>query len=158
DGIARVLDFGTAKAAGRAHATRDGQVKGKAAYMSPEQVRGEPLDRRTDLYAASVVLWEGLVGERLFLADRPLGSMTRVLQHDAPPPSALRAAIPPTLDAVVMKGLARCPEDRFQTASEMADALDLALRGAPREEVRAWMTSIAADGLRARSARLEAVE
>jgi serine/threonine-protein kinase len=66
DGIARVLDFGIAKAKGRAHHTETGQIKGKFAYMPPEQLRAEALDRRADLYAAGVVLWESLVGARLF--------------------------------------------------------------------------------------------
>ena len=66
DGSARVVDFGVAKAAGRLQTTREGQIKGKLAYMPPEQIRGEALDRRVDVYAASVVAWEALAGKRLF--------------------------------------------------------------------------------------------
>src|SRR5580692_3839687 len=71
DGIARVVDFGVAKAAGRLQSTRDGQVKGKAAYMSPEQLRGDGVDRRSDVYACGVVLWEMLTGQRLFAGGSP---------------------------------------------------------------------------------------
>ena len=69
DGITRVADFGIAKAAGRAQSTQDGQLKGKLCYMAPEQLAQRPVDRRTDVYSASVVLWEALTGQRLFQAD-----------------------------------------------------------------------------------------
>ncbi|HEY6462542.1 MAG TPA: serine/threonine-protein kinase, partial [Polyangiaceae bacterium] len=74
DGSARVVDFGVAKAAGRMQTTREGQVKGKAAYMAQEQLRGGAVDRRTDVYSAAVVLWETLTGERLFKSDTPAGA------------------------------------------------------------------------------------
>src|SRR5262245_13846810 len=91
DGVARMVDFGVAKAAGRAQVTREGQVKGKLGYMAPEQLRGAELDRRADVYATSVVLWESLVGERL-----PEGEKKA--------PSGVVPGLPPALDAVVLRG------------------------------------------------------
>src|SRR6185436_2819753 len=79
DGVSRLVDFGVSKAAGRLQTTRDGQVKVKCAYMSPEQLRGREVDARTDVYAAALVLWETLTGRRLFMADSPEGTMTLVL-------------------------------------------------------------------------------
>ncbi len=69
DGVPRIIDFGVAKAAGRVHSTKNGDLKGKLAYMSPEQIRGSGITRRTDVYAASVVLWEALVGKKLFRGE-----------------------------------------------------------------------------------------
>jgi serine/threonine-protein kinase len=77
DGVTRLLDFGIAKASGRLQTTRDGQLKGKLSYMAPEQVRNEPTTPRTDIYAASVVLWELLTGQRLFYADSEVGTITK---------------------------------------------------------------------------------
>jgi serine/threonine-protein kinase len=142
DGVARVADFGVAKAASRVHTTRGGDVKGKISYMAPEQLLQEEIDRRTDLYGASIVLWEALVGRRMF----PLGdigsAVARLLQNVPPePPSKYAPDIPPALDALVLKGLARRREDRFATAREMAQALELAMPPASLEVggiVEAW--------------------
>ncbi len=87
DGLARVLDFGIAKAAGRLQSTRDGELKGKLSYMPPEQLRREPLGRRGDVYSAAVVLWETLTGERLFGGDDEGGIVTRVLMGKVQAPS-----------------------------------------------------------------------
>ena len=91
DGIARVLDFGVAKALGRAQTTRDGQIKGKLSYLAPEQLNGE-ISRQSDIYAASVVLWEVLAGERLFQADNPGELLNQLISKEVPPRAPWQAA------------------------------------------------------------------
>ncbi len=113
--MARVVDFGIASAAGRSHATPIGQVKGKLAYMAPEQLREASVDRRADVYAASAVLWETLTGRRCFDGSSDGATVTKVLDGALEPPSRLEAAVPPELDSIVMKGLAYRPEDRFES-------------------------------------------
>ena len=115
DGTARVLDFGVAKAAGRIQTTREGQLKGKIAYMAPEQIRGV-VDRTTDVYAASVVCWEALTAKRLFHGESEVEVMGKVLDAKVPPPSAYVEEIPPALEAIILRGLDRDPAKRFQTA------------------------------------------
>ena len=121
-GVARVLDFGIAKAKGRLYTTRDGTVKGKLAYMAPEQLRRRPVTRRTDVYAAAVVLWETLTAKRLFDAETEAETVALVLRAGAPSPSSVVKDVPAALDKVVARGLARDPARRFATASEMKRA------------------------------------
>ncbi|WP_438014149.1 serine/threonine-protein kinase [Sorangium sp. So ce315] len=158
DGVARVLDFGVAKSAGRAQITRDGQLKGKLAYMSPEQIAGEPLDRRADVYAAGVVLWETLTGERLFEGRGEALSILRLLQAGVDPPSARRAGVPPELEAITLRALARVPEDRFPTARAMALALEETGLAASTSEVGDWVTALAGESLAQRAALIAAIE
>jgi hypothetical protein len=158
DGIARVLDFGVAKATGRVTSTRDGQVKGKFAYMAPEQLRGERVDRRADVYSAAVVLWEALTGERLFRGENEGHTVERVLFGSLSPPSAFRPDVPEALDAVVMRGLSRERSDRFGTAKEMAIALAAAVLPASATEVGEWVEAQAVDALERRSELIAAVE
>ena len=127
DGVSRVLDFGVAKAVGRAQVTREGQIKGKMAYMAPEQVLAGDVDRRTDLYAAGVVLWEALSCQRLFQADSDGAVIAKILQADVSPPSRFVPGVPAALDAIVMRALQRKASDRFATAREMARALEAAV-------------------------------
>ena len=94
DGIVRVFDFGIAKATSRSQVTREGQVKGKLAYMSPEQIRSEGVDRRSDVFAAAVVLWELLTGERLFARDDPGATIHDILMRERKPPSSLSPSVP----------------------------------------------------------------
>jgi serine/threonine-protein kinase len=167
DGIPRLLDFGVAKAIGRAHATREGQLKGKLAYMAPEQLEGQAT-RRTDIFAASVVLWEALTGERLFEGDDERGVVGKVLKLEIAAPSARMAAkgraIEATreqldkLDAVTLRGLARRPEDRFDTAREMSLALERCVGVASPAEVGAWVERIAGPVLRKRSEHVAEIE
>ncbi|MDB5221219.1 MAG: protein kinase, partial [Myxococcaceae bacterium] len=126
DGAARVLDFGVAKASQRIQTTLEGQLKGKLSYMAPEQITNRPTDRRTDVYAASVVLWEALTGTKLFQGDSEGAVLNQILLETPRPPSLLNRAIPPALDAVVARGLARDPEERFASAREMALAIERA--------------------------------
>ncbi len=158
DGVSRVLDFGVAKAAGRMQSTRDGQLKGKIAYMSPEQVRAEDVTRQTDIYAASVVLWEALTGRRLFKAESDVGTITRVLAGKIELPSSLVPTLPAALDAVVMKGLKPDAADRYATAREMANELELVMGLAPAVEVGELVEAVAADELNERAARIAEIE
>jgi serine/threonine protein kinase len=126
DGLARLTDFGIARAAARLAATRGGQVKGKLAYMAPEQVAGESLDHRADLYAAGIVLWELLVGRRLFDGASGASILAAVLQG---PPGSPRAFVPEvteSIDAVCMRALANDRDARYATGAELGAALEAA--------------------------------
>ncbi|MDB4946827.1 MAG: Serine/threonine kinase [Labilithrix sp.] len=126
DGTSRVLDFGVAKASQRMQSTLAGQLKGKLSYMAPEQITNQPVDRRTDVYAAAVCLWEALTGARLHQAATEGAVLHRILRETPAPPSLKNPAVTPALDAVVLRGLARDPAERFSTAREMAEALEAA--------------------------------
>ncbi len=154
DGLARVLDFGIAKAANRSHTTRDGQLKGKLRYMAPEQFRDADVNARTDIYAASVVLWELCTGVRLFTGSNDAAVMARVLEGVVAPPSKLAPAVPRELDEIVARGLARPAEARFDSAQQMADALE-ALATASSRQVSVWVERLAGDALRRRAAAID---
>ena len=151
DGVTRVLDFGIAKAAGRIHSTREGEIKGKFAYMPPEQLHGEHLDRRADIYAAGVVLWETLTGERLFLGSAEMPDLQRLLDADVEPPSTRITGLSAGFDAVAMKALAREPGDRYPTARAMAVALEACGPAATASEVSEWVEVLASDSLARRA-------
>jgi serine/threonine-protein kinase len=121
DGTVRLIDFGIAQAAHRRAAAP--VLRGKFGYMSPEMIRGLPVDRRSDVFALGVILHELLAGERLFAAPTELAVMEKVRAAHVPAPSAANPAVGPELDAVVLRALAREPEDRFAWASELRDAL-----------------------------------
>jgi len=158
DGVPRLLDFGVAKASGRLQTTRDGQLKGKLAYMAPEQVRGDPLSRRTDVYAASVVLWEVLTGKRLFYAENEASVLARVLNAEVPAPSSIVPDLPASFDRVVAKGLDRDPAKRYATAREMAAELEAVIGVASPTEIGEWVELTAADELRERALLISEVE
>jgi hypothetical protein len=122
DGTVRLIDFGIAQAAFRAHRERR-LLRGKLGYMTPEGVRGLPVDRRADVFALGTVLWEMLAGEKLFTGPSELALLERVRSAEVPPPSSRNPAVLPGLDAVVLRALAREPEDRFQWASDLREAL-----------------------------------
>jgi eukaryotic-like serine/threonine-protein kinase len=145
DGTARLVDFGVAKALGRSQSTMYGEVKGKPAYMAPEQLRAERLDRRVDVFAAGIVLWELLTGERLFHAETPEATILRVLERTPDPPSTFAQGVPPEIDSVVMTALAKSASERFATAAEMCAALDATDLAAPVSRVSAWVELLAAD-------------
>ncbi len=151
DGVARVLDFGVAKASSRIQTTREGQLKGKLAYMAPEQIGGT-VSRQTDVYAAAIVLWEALTGHRLMYGENAGSVLTKVLSGVFDPPSRYVADLPPGLDQIVERGLARDPADRFATAREFAIALERCVDVASTSEVGEWVEAIAHDAL---SKRLE---
>ncbi len=124
DGIARITDFGIARAEERLSVTRDGQIKGKIAYMAPEQTSGTPVDRRADLWSLGVVLWECLAGRRLFFGQNDGEVLRNLLVHPIPRLKELVPEIPEALDIAVMRCLARDPDERYATAGHMADALE----------------------------------
>jgi eukaryotic-like serine/threonine-protein kinase len=158
DGNARVLDFGIAQAALRSQVTEAGTVKGKVAYMSPEQVQGQAVDARTDVFAAGVVLWEALTGRRLFYAPDSRDAVTMLLSALIPAPSALVPGLSAALDAVVLKALDRDVDARFATAHEFAEALRGVAGEASRREVADWVGRVAKEELAERLAMLEALE
>ncbi|MGK3982920.1 protein kinase [Sorangium sp. So ce136] len=157
DGIARVLDFGIARATVRSQVSRVGQLKGKLSYMAPEQLRGAPVDRRADIYAAAVVLWEVLTGRRLFTGECDAEIFGRILEGVIQPPSAF-GDVPPALDAVVLRGLEKDPDRRYATALEMAAALEEALPPASPRAVGAWVEATAGSLLEARAKSLAEIE
>jgi serine/threonine protein kinase len=123
DGYTKVVDFGIAKVVDRLASTRAGTLKGKLAYMSPEQVRGQEVDRKTDIFALGVVLWELTTNRRLFRMETDLDTLEKVQACVVPLPSTIVGGYPPELEAVVMKALSQRREDRFQTAREFSRAL-----------------------------------
>ena len=155
DGIAHLIDFGVAKAAGRLHTTQKGELRGKLAYMAPEQVFSGTVDRRTDVYAASTVLWEALVGRRL-LEGEPGQLLHGVISRAARPPSELVPELGAEVDELVLKGLHKEPEQRFATAQQMADALEAVIPPASSREVALWVRENAQASL-ARRAKLVAL-
>lgn len=158
DGVARVLDFGIAKAAVRLQASRAGEVKGKVAYMAPEQLERGEVDRRGDIYAASVVLWEALTGRRLFQGDSLGALVGQALFSEIPRPSSHAPEVSERLDRLVLRGLAHSPEGRFATAREMAEALEQAVLPASPREIAAEVRSLASDELERRQAIQREVE
>jgi len=127
EGAVKLLDFGIAKALGgeqEESGTQRGTLKGKFAYMAPEQTQGNDVDRRIDIFATGIVLHEILTGRRLFKGENDLQTVERVRQCDVAPPSLQNPLCPPELDGIVLRALARNRDERFQSSSEMADALD----------------------------------
>jgi eukaryotic-like serine/threonine-protein kinase len=155
NGAARLIDFGVAKALGRLQTTRAGDLKGKVSYMSPEQVRGRAVDRRSDVFSASIVLWELLAGARLFAADSDTEAMVAVLEREIGRPTELRADVTAELEEVLLRGLARDPDHRFADARAMAFAIGPV---ASPTEVRDWMMSLAGDAIEARAQRVREIE
>ena len=158
DGVSRVLDFGIAKAASRATATEDGQLKGKTAYMAPEQLNHGAVDRRTDVFAAAIVLWELLAGRRLFFADSPAAIMSRALTLPIDNPQKYAPEVPAELAAVTLRGLDRDPDGRFATAEEMALAIEDAIAMPRAKDVGAWVATTAKLTLEARAQLVQIVE
>lgn len=124
DGLVKLTDFGVAKAAGRISKTMSGRVKGKWAYMAPEQVLNENIDRRADIFSLGTVLWEITTGARLFKAESEVRTVMRITSGRAPPPSSITSDYPKKLERIVMRALSRRPADRYATAAAMAEELD----------------------------------
>jgi serine/threonine-protein kinase len=157
DGVARVLDFGVAKAVGRAHTTGTGHLKGKVPYMAPEQLRGN-VSPRTDVFAASIVLWETLTTRRLFTGDNEGEILENVNKLEIPRPNDVVDGAPPALEDVVMRGLSRDPEERWPTAREMALAVETAVPIATSSEVASWVLELAGDTIQSRANRIAEIE
>jgi serine/threonine-protein kinase len=132
-GRVKVTDFGVAKALGKLHMTIVGQVKGKLAYMSPEQLVGEAVDRRSDVFALGAVLYEVTTGARPFQGEHDPEVMSAIVLGDFPPPSVIAPGYPPELEQIVMRALSANPRARFGAAWELRDALErwLARTGPP---------------------------
>jgi serine/threonine protein kinase len=169
DGVSRLLDFGVAKARGRMQETRQGELKGKLAYMAPEHLQGADVSLRTDLYAAGVVLWETLTGKRLFASENEGAVVARILAGQVPSPMSVVMASGATIpyldmtelqhiDRVVMRALARDPAVRHQNARDMALDICAAVEPAEREDVAAWVRGTAHDVLESRAAIVREIE
>jgi serine/threonine-protein kinase len=158
DGVPRVLDFGIAKATNRVQETRTDQIKGKVAYMSPEQLAKGNIDRRADVYSASVVLWEALTGQRLFKADDVPALVYSIINDEIVPPSAIVSGLPSGIDEIVMRGLSREADQRWPTALAMAEALEKVIPPAPTREIGAWVEATAGDALAWRQELVHRIE
>jgi serine/threonine protein kinase len=143
EGEVKLIDFGIAKAANKMMKTQAGILKGKFGYMSPEQVRGVPLDRRSDIFAVGIVLHELLVGERLFVGESDYSVLEKVRSASVPRPTTKRRNIPPILEKIVLRALAKNPDDRYQHAGELVADLQRFLlsqeRLFTREDLAAFM-------------------
>jgi serine/threonine protein kinase len=158
DGIPHLLDFGIARAAGRLVTTREGHVKGKFAYMAPEQLRGEAASRKSDIFGAAIVLWETLAGDRLFRGETEAATLERVLFGEIPDVRTRNPELPESIDPVIRRGLARASAARYSTAREMALAIEGALGVASPTEVARWLEHTARDSLASRAAVVAEVE
>lgn len=158
DGVARVVDFGVAKAAVRLQTTRDGELKGKLGYMAPEQVAGGEIDRRTDLFAAGVVLWELLVQKRLFSGDSEAQILMKIVRGGTDPPSDHAPGLSAAWDGITERALALAPEQRWASAREMALAIEATFPIAPPSEVGAWVGRVAQEALALRAGWVAEVE
>lgn len=149
DGISKIVDFGVARARGRLASTSSGELKGKFSYMSPEQLQGGAVDRRTDVWALGVVLWEATLGKRLFRGDSQGQTAIAVLQQPIPAPSELSADYPAKLERAVMGALQRNADERTPTAAVLADELERYLKEEPElsgpAQVQQWMAETFAD-------------
>jgi len=172
DGVARVLDFGVAKAAGRMQTTREGQIKGKLSYMPPEQLRGATVNRQSDIYAAGVMLWELVTGQRLFAGDNEGAIVAKILEGkvEAPSKVLMRGLSPQqtltndmlrgleSLDSTILRAVASDPTERYATAREMAVEIERKLQPATGSEVADWVEVIAKEVLHSRAAMVAEIE
>ncbi|MFK7998853.1 MAG: serine/threonine protein kinase [Polyangiales bacterium] len=146
DGASRITDFGVAHALERITKTKGRNIKGKLAYCSPEQARGDALDARSDVFALGIVLWEGLTHRRLFKGKSTTETITALLSAEIPDPRTLRPEIPARLATVVQTALQRNPEERYQSALEFAEDLRRAVEEHVRtEDLRDLVKLIAGD-------------
>ena len=158
DGAVKVLDFGVAKASARIQITRDGQMKGKLSYMSPEQLQGMPVDRRADVFACGVVLWEALTRRRLFVGEDASEVLRKILRDEVPRPSEFVPELTPDMDAVVLRALCKDPERRYQTAEDLAVDIENVIGLASPNDVSAWIYSVAGEILTKRERLLQEIE
>jgi len=128
EGEVKIIDFGIAKAQGKTSQTQVGVLKGKFSYMSPEQVRGLHVDHRSDIFSLGIVLYEMLTLERLFLGESDFDTLEKIRKVEMSPPSLYNPNIPEQLEDIVLKALARNPDERYQSASELAEALERFMR------------------------------
>jgi eukaryotic-like serine/threonine-protein kinase len=162
EGEIKLVDFGIAKAAGKASKTQAGILKGKFGYMSPEQVRGLPVDRRSDIFSLGIVLYELLTGERLFVGESDFSTLEKVRNVEILPPSSFNKKIPAELERIALKALAKDVEDRYQNAIDLHDDLQAFLYSVgefySRKDLSAWMKKTFSDELEEANAKLEQLQ
>src|SRR5690606_11135806 len=160
DGVVRVLDFGVASARDRHYQTTTGEVKGKFAYLAPEQIEAQKVDRRADIWALGVVLWEAVTARRLFARVSMAATIRAVSMLKVPSVRELAPHAPAALDQVVQKALARDPGERYATARAMGKDLAQILAREDRfvgsPDVAEWMLELFPDGLRVQERLVEA--
>jgi serine/threonine-protein kinase len=139
----KIVDFGIAKARDSRHETRGGVMKGKIAYMAPEQAQGEKVTRRADVYSAGVMLWEALVGRRLWQGKNEVEIVSKLLLNEVPSPETLNPNAPMELVKVCRKAMALKPEDRYATAGELHEEIEKYLRGAGDVSAREVSVAVA---------------
>jgi serine/threonine protein kinase len=151
EGEVKLIDFGIAKAANKASKTQAGILKGKFGYMSPEQVRGLPIDRRSDVFSAGIVLYELLTGERLFVGESDFSTLEKVRNVEIMPPTTYNRRIPHELEHIVLRALSREPEERYGSAAEMQEDLSRLLASAAnifsRRDLAQFMKQTFADDM-----------
>ncbi|KAB2901208.1 MAG: serine/threonine protein kinase, partial [Kofleriaceae bacterium] len=159
EGEVKLIDFGIAKAAGKGAKTQAGILKGKFGYMSPEQVRGLPIDRRTDIFSCGIVLYELLTGERLFVGESDFSTLEKVRNVEILPPSTYNRKIPDELERIVLKALAKDVEDRYQNSIDLHDELQAFVYTAgefySRKDLAAWMKRTFTKEIEEETAKLE---
>jgi eukaryotic-like serine/threonine-protein kinase len=158
EGEVKLIDFGIAKAAGTV-TTQGGILKGKFGYMSPEQVRGLPVDRRSDVFSCGIVLYELLTGERLFVGESDFSTLEKVRNVEILPPSTYNRKIPDELERIVLKALSKDVDDRYQNAIDLHDELQAFVYTAgefySRKDLAGWMKKTFDKEIEEESARLE---
>ncbi|MFN0253498.1 MAG: protein kinase domain-containing protein [Kofleriaceae bacterium] len=159
EGEVKLIDFGIAKAAGKGSKTQAGILKGKFGYMSPEQVRGLPIDRRSDVFSCGIVLYELLTGERLFVGESDFSTLEKVRNVEILPPSTYNRKIPDELERIVLKALAKDTEDRYQNAIDLHDELQAFVYTAgefySRKDLAGWMKKTFGKEIEDETAKLE---
>ncbi len=159
-GEVKLCDFGIAKAATRVSRTQVGVLKGKFAYMAPEQVQGRPVDRRGDIFSLGVIFYELLTGERLFIGDTDYATLEAVREANIPPPRAVNPNIPDGMEAIVLRMLARDPDERYAWASDVhEDLLEVLVKNGQLFQIRhlrEWMQTTYAQALELENAKMEA--
>ncbi len=149
EGVPKLIDFGLAKARDRIASTAIGVVKGKLAYLAPEQAHGKPADRRSDVFALGITLWELSLDRRLFLDESDVQTVRRIREAEVPDPRSIDESYPPELAEVLLRALAKEPEKRWQTAGELRDGLEAFVKSRQPKlgamEVRALLSETFAD-------------
>jgi serine/threonine protein kinase len=158
DGVARLLDFGIAKAAQARQETHPGTVKGKHSYFAPEALRSEPVTGQADIFSTAVVFWELLTGTKLFDGQTAEARMLKIINGNYPRPSRLAPDTPPTIERIVMKGLELDVHLRYETALEMAADIDETITVASQRVVGEAVSRLASDALAQRAALLQQIE
>lgn len=157
DGVARVLDFGIAKAEGRAHSTREGDIKGKVLYMPPEQLAAEPLTRTADIYSAGIVLFETLTNIRMFAGESERAALTKIINNEIRVPGEVDPELA-KFDPIVRRAMAGDATARYRSALQMARELEAIAAPASAAEVTEWLAKLAGDTLSERARIVAEVE